>query len=198
MAISIVREAGVQRKERLLRAWQPPKGALTGLLSSRAEYFCHCERSAAISPFSFVIAIANICHRERSMAISSFFLVIASEARQSRLSGARVQKKERLLRGLKVVIASAAWRSRLSGARYRKKRDCFVPRNDNWGRERSVAISVVLGLGYSERRDCFVPRNDKMVPRNDNWGRELSVAISVVSYGKPEGEIASCLAMTRN
>ena len=143
MAISIVREAGVQRKERLLRAWQPPKGALTGLLSSRAEYFCHCERSAAISPFSFVIAIANICHRERSMAISSFFLVIASKARQSRLymssraqrgdldrSRAGVQKKERLLRRLAMTRwclamttgdASGAWRSRLFGAGVQRK-----------------------------------------------------------------------------
>ena len=81
----------------------------------------------------------------------------------------------------------------------REKRDCFVPRNDKRGGERSVAISVLQGR-QTKKRDCFVPRNDKRGGERSVafCHRERSVAISVVQRWQTEKrEIASCLAMTK-
>ena len=113
-------------------------------LSSRAQYFCHRERSVAISPNSChrerSVAISPIsCHRERSVAIS---VVILSYHRErsvaiSVVQGQQTEKREiaSQARNDRYKLSTRAQyfchregRSDLgcSGPANRQKRDCFA------------------------------------------------------------------------
>ena len=85
-------------------------------LSSRAQYFCHRERSVAISPIS--------CHRERSVAIS----VVQGQQTEKREIASQARNDRYKLSTRAQYFCHREGRSDLgcSGPANRQKRDCFA------------------------------------------------------------------------